>query len=197
MKFSLILLLSIFSTFAHASVDPVDLLVLTTPASHTVTVRTTAGVNSPTKVQIVDNLGRVLHTANLDSGAYLNSRFQLEALPNGEYDVVLSDEMGRTVQPITVDRSGITVDPALAVRTYYPRVDLKEDVLTINYLNTNGKPVAIRLADRSGNELVSDRVDNAPTVQRAYNLENLPAGDYYVTVNAPNTPSYTTTLRLQ
>ncbi|WP_116127339.1 hypothetical protein [Lewinella sp. IMCC34183] len=197
MKFFLFTLLSVFSFSAFASIDPADLLVQADPMNHSVTLRTTTSVPAASTLQIVDDLGRVLHTARLDSGEYLNLRFQLSALPTGKYNVVLKDEIGETVQPLLVDRAGIIADPALASRTFYPRVDLKESMLTINYLNTDGKNVNIRISDKTGTQLISDKVANQPTIQKAYNLQNLPAGDYYVTVNRSDAPAYHTTLRLQ
>ena len=179
-----------------ASINPIDLVVQTDPTSHTLTLRTTLAVNLDTKIQLKDANGLVLHTTALRPGGYLNSRFSLAALPAGEYVVTVTDVQGQTVQPFTIDRKGITADPALASRTFYPRVDLKDKLLTINYLNTSGSSTRIRLADAQGKAILTDRLPENTTVQRAYSLENLPAGEYYVTVSSADVPSYTTSLRL-
>jgi hypothetical protein len=180
-----------------ASINPIDLIIQADPTSHTLTLRTTTDVDLATTVKIVDADGLVLHTTKLDSGDYLNTRFKLSALPAGTYSVEVSDVQGKTVQPITVGATGITADPALAVRTFYPRIDLDKKLLTINYLNTGGERVEVRLADDNGNEIITDRLPAATTVQRAYSLENLPAGAYYVTVSSPSTQRHTTSLRLE
>ncbi|PHK98492.1 hypothetical protein CGL56_08415 [Neolewinella marina] len=135
-----------------------------------------------------------MHKAELTAGSYLNTRFQLSALPVGEYKIVVTDALGKTIQPIVVNQTGIQADPALATRAFFPRVKLQEDLLTINYLNSQGSKVNISLSDQVGNELISDQLPAAKTVQRAYNLEKLPAGHYYVTVSAPEISAYTTRL---
>lgn len=194
MKTSLSLFLFFFSLSLFASVHPVDLVVQADPTSHTLVMRTAAPVEDQTTVQIVDAKGLILHTANLSAGDYLNTRFQLAALPRGEYRIILSDELGKTVQPLTIGAEGIQADPSLATRTFYPRVKLQEDMLTINYLNSRGGEVNISLSDGVGNELISDKLPETTTVQRAYDLARLPAGQYYVTVYAPDISAHTTRL---
>ena len=197
MKTCLSLFALFFSVTLSASINPSDLIVQADPTSKTITLRSLTPFQASSKLQILDAQDRLLHTAKLDSGSYLNSRFKLAALPAGEYEIVLSDDLGRTIQPLTVGTTGITADPALASRTFFPRVDLKEDMLTITYLNTEEKSVAIRLADKNGTAVVDDRVTTSPTVNRAYNLEQLPAGEYFVTVRVRKEPTYTTSLSLQ
>ncbi|MGB3799464.1 MAG: hypothetical protein WA952_06580 [Lewinella sp.] len=197
MKTSLSLFAFLLSVTLSASINPADLIIQADPTSKSIVLRSATEFSADSKLQILDLDGRVLHTAKLDSGSYLNSRFQLAALPAGQYEIVLSDELGRTVQPLTINHNGVEADPALASRTFYPRVNLKESMLTITYLNTASNKVAIRLADKNGTAVLNDRVETSPTVQRAYNLEQLPAGEYFVTVSVPQEPAYTTSLSLK
>lgn len=180
-----------------ASVNPIDLIVQADPTSRTLTVRMTTGVERPTTVRIVDRAGLVLHTTKLDSGEYLNTRFKLSALPIGTYDVEVSDRFGKTTQPLVIDAQGITADPGMATRTNFPHVKLKEKLLTVNYLNTSGRGVTIRIVDTKGNEVLEDRIKGTASVNKAYSLERLPAGDYSVTVNATDIPAHTTSLALK
>ena len=197
MKTCLSFLIVFLALPLFASINPEDLVVQTDPTTKTLTLRSVVRFESATKVQILDAAERVLHTANLESGTYLNTRFQLAALPVGYYEIVVADALGRTVQPMLIGEHGIEADPALASRNFFPRVNLKEDLLTINYLNREGSKVDIRLSDENGNAVLEDRLDAATTVQRAYNLEKLPAGEYFVTVRTQRQPNYTTSLRLE
>ncbi len=197
MKTCLSFLILFLSVSLSASINPTDLVVQADPTSKSLILRSLTEFDADSKLQIVDKAGRVLHTAKLDKGSYLNSRFQLSALPTGTYEIVLSDEYGRTVQPLTIGNKGIEADPALASRSFFPRVNLKEHLLTINYLNKTSERVAIRLADKDGTAVIDDRIDSSLTIQRAYNLEQLPAGNYYVTIRVPQEPAYTTSLALK
>jgi hypothetical protein len=195
---TLFLTLMLFATaVASASVNPIDLIIQADPTSHTLVLRTTTSVDAETKVQLVDRNGLTLHTTKLDSGEYLNSRFKLAALPAGTYDLVVTDRQGQTRQPLTVGTQGISADPALASRSFFPHVRLEERLLTVNYLNAGGKQVRIRLTDAEGHDLISDRLPGEPSLHRAYSLEELPAGEYYVTVSGASLPSHTTSVRLR
>ena len=197
MKNLLIALLLLSLTTASASVNPLDLIVQADPTNHTLILRTTTSVDEDTEVRIYDRDGLVLYTTRVDSGGYLNRRLQLAALPQGDYTVESKDSRGKTVQPLHIGQEGILADPALAIRTFFPRVNLEQKLLTINYLNTGGRDVSIQLKDVNGQDVISDRLPATTSVQRAYSLENLPAGDYFVTVSSPRTPNYTTSLRLE
>ncbi|MCP9237120.1 hypothetical protein [Lewinella sp. JB7] len=192
----LTLLLVTAAAVLPASVKPADLIVQADPASRTLTLRTTSGMDVPTTLKIIDENGLVLHTSQLDSGAYLSKRFQLDALPAGKYSVVLTDVVSTTSQPIVIDHQGVFADPALATRTYYPHVELKDDLLTVNYLNHTGRSVYIRLYDQYGQEVIADRRPGTAVVQRAYNLENLPTGEYFVMISSGDIKSHTTSLLL-
>lgn len=196
MKSALITLLFFLTLQLTASVNPIDLVILDDPTSRTLILRTTTEVEQQTKIRLSDADGLTLYTTRLDSGDYLNVRLKLAALPAGTYTLDVSDEQGRTVQPIDITGQGVIADPALATRTFFPRVDLRDKLLTINYLNPAGKQVDIRLEDRQGNKVIFDRLPGENTVQRAYSLKNLPSGDYFVTVSTTGTPTYTTSLQL-
>ncbi|MBB4077404.1 hypothetical protein GGR28_000005 [Lewinella aquimaris] len=179
-----------------ASVNPSDLIVRADPASHTLILRTTTGIETPTTLKIVDAGGLVLHSSKLEAGDYLSQRFNLDALPTGAYSVVISDVLSSTVQPIVITAEGVHADAALATRTFFPQVNLKDKLLTVNYLNATGHSVSIRLSDGFGNEVIADRLPGTTSVQRAYSLENLPAGEYFVTVNSADVKNHTTSISL-
>jgi hypothetical protein len=197
MKTLILSILLFAAAVSSASVNPIDLIIQADPTSHTLTLRTTTHVEADTKVQIVDAYGLTLHTTRLDSGEYLNKRFKLAALPVGTYDVVVRDEQGETRQPLLIGPNGIEADPALATRSFYPQVRLDQKLLTINYLNTAGSRVNVRLTDAAGNNIISDRLPGEPSLHRAYSLEQLPAGDYYVTVSGGNQLTHTTSVRIR
>lgn len=183
---------------ATVSIDPIDLIIKTDPTSQTVIVRTTTAVSMVTRVELIDARNNVLHDTDLDSGEYLNVRFHLSAVAIGEYTLVVSDRRGQTRQPVTVSQRGVYANTDKAIREFYPRIQLSEDkLLTVNYLNTAGKKVAIRLNDANGHDVLTERVRTNEPVQRAYQLDKLPHGEYLVTVSSPATKSYTTSISLE
>jgi len=196
MKTLLLLLSLLVATTAEASILPIDLIVQADPTSHTLILRSTAEVPRTTTVKIVDSRELELYTAHLDAGDYLSARLRLAALSPGTYAVVISDLRGKTVQPLVTHHRGVTADTDLAVRSVYPRVDLDDRLLTVNYRLAKTEAISISLADDSGTEVLFDELPATAAVQRAYNLKNLPSGNYHVTVATDEGPAYTSSLRL-
>ena len=197
MKTFLTSLLVLTVAALSASINPSDLSVAVGSDGTTLIITSTVVVKMNSKVRITDVNGLTLHTAEHKSGSAINTRLQLSALPKGTYSLSFTDAAGNIVQPICLTERGIVVDQTLAVQTYYPHVDLDDKLLTINYLNIPGKRVEISLSDDKGNEFVTDRLAASTTVQRAYSLENLPQGNYYVTVTSPGVRNHITSLRLE
>ncbi|NJB85841.1 hypothetical protein GGR26_001586 [Lewinella marina] len=195
MKTALSLLFFItFHLSLFASGNPIELLVQVDPSGRALILQTAAPVKHAATIRIVDADGRILHTSQLTVGGRLNRKFNLAALPPGEYRVTARDAVAESVHPVTISSQDIVADPALATRNYLPRVILKEDLLTVNYLNPEGGKVKIRLADQVGNELMREQLAGHSTIHRAYNLERLPAGAYHVSVYATDLPVYSTRL---
>lgn len=189
-------LLILTATMLSASINPSDLKISTDANGHLLTIQSDVALKLPSKLRVIDMNGVLLHSSNLTAGSALNTRLQLRALPTGDYRIEFTDAEGTTVQPLSIDREGIEVNVAMASRSYFPRVDLTEKLLTINYLNIAGNRVDVRLSDGLGNEVITDRLPASTTVQRSYSLENLPQGEYFVTVSSPGSRSHVTSLQL-
>lgn len=196
MKTFLTTLLILTATVLPASINPSDLKITTDSRGHLLTIQSDVSLSLPSELRVLDDNGVLLHNSKLVAGAKLNTRLQLRALPSGDYRIEFTDAEGTTVQPLKIDRQGIEADVALATRSYFPRVDLNDKLLTINYLNVAGDRVDVRLSDNYGNEVIEDRLPASTTVQRSYSLENLPEGEYYVTVSSPGARSHITKLLL-
>lgn len=193
-----VLLLLLFSLGnVRASIDPLDIVVLTDVSSKTFVLRTTLAVNEETTLDILDQKETSLYQITLSKGQYLNKRYPLATLPAGQYTLVFTDSRGRTTQPIVANGNGVTRDLKQAQRIYFPRVDLSADrLLVVNYANESSRRVSIALVGQDGATVFTDQVKTDGPVKRAYQLDKLAPGDYYVTVDAYNVKKHVTAIQL-
>jgi hypothetical protein len=185
-------------TVAFASVDPIDLIITADRTNKTVVLRTTTEVEHPTSVQIIDGRGVILYRGSLAVGDFLNKRFELATLPQGKYKLIVEDTVGRTVQPIEITEDIVIAEPKQAKRHFFPAIRLRDaNLLTINYLNPSGKQVAITVMDDEGNEVFADRIKGEASVQKMYDLKQLPAANYFVTLTSTEIKNYTQAIALK
>ncbi|MTB50759.1 hypothetical protein [Lewinella sp. W8] len=183
---------------ASASVNPIDLIIMADRTSKTVILRTTTDVEHPTRIEIIDARGATLYVDNLATGDFLNKRFELSTLPQGKYQLVVEDTVGRTVQPIEITNDVVVANPREATRHFFPSIRLKDaNLLTINYLNPSGKQVAISVKDDEGNEVFADRIKGVNSVQKMYDLQQLPAAKYTVTLTSRDVKNYVQAIALK
>lgn len=185
-------------TVAFASVAPIDLIITADQTNKTVVLRTTTEVEHPTHVTIQDAEGVILYEDNLAVGDFLNKRFELHKLPRGNYKLLVEDTVGRTVQPFEITRQEVIANPREATRHFFPAIRLKNaNLLTINYLNPSKKQVAITVKDAQGNEVFAERIKGESSVQKMYDLQQLPAAKYFVTLNSREFKNYTQAIALK
>lgn len=192
-----ILLVAFASTTVLASIDPQDITVQRDPTSQTLIVRTTIALDRAAAFTLTDADGRTIYTDSVGAGQFVNKRFPLNAFPQRDYELTISDRRGATTQPFRPHAQGGVTDRSQAQRLAYPRIDLRDErTLVVDYRNQSGKRVSIRLADQAGNTVFSDKVEGT-AVQRSYRLTNLDRGDYQVTVNGRDLKDYTTAIALR
>lgn len=179
-----LLLLATNSVGLFASVNPYDIIVRVDVSSETFVIRATVPMTAETKIDLLNENGIGLYNGTIAADHYLNKRFPLASLSDGKYQLVLSDSYGRTVQPLVVRKGLIEQDVSLAEHLLYPRVDLREErLMVVNYTNKAGSRMNISLADDSGQTVFEDQV-KGEVIKRAYQLDKLEAGAYYVTFSS-------------
>ncbi|MEL7159786.1 MAG: hypothetical protein AAFN92_03435 [Bacteroidota bacterium] len=190
-------LTALFATAtAMASIDPYDLIVRADVTNGSFVVRTTTTVPATATIEILTAAGTTVYNGTLPAGHYLNKRFPLASLQLGTYKLVFTDSLGQTVQPLLVTKKNIRQDPTKARRQLFPRVKLQDDrLLVVRYRSNTDHRVNIEVANRAGQTVFADRVDG-PAIKRAYQLDKLAAGDYYVTVSSRNVKRHTTAIAL-
>lgn len=181
-----------------ASVDPYDIIVVEDETNETVLFRSTIAFSHATTVTLESLLIGTIYSIDVATDGFLNSRIRKEGIPTGAYELVITDERGRTVIPFNLNnRSGLRCNYAEARNILYPTVNLKDErVLVVKYANESGKRVNLRLTNADGQEVFAVKLEGE-TIRRAYQLDQLEAGEYTVTVSSRHVKNYTAAIALQ
>lgn len=166
-----------------ASIDPLDVVIMSDPTSNTVIVRSAVPVSRPTTLELFDQRGNTLYNTKITEGDFFSKRFQAEYLPTGKYVLILTDERSRTTLPFQSNQGLVAFSPLDGLRTVFPRVDLQENrTLVVNYPAVSGQTLVVKLSGLDGNIVFTDSVSPESTIRKAYQLDNLSAGDYTLSV---------------
>lgn len=180
-----------------ASIDPYDLVVLEDQTNNTIVFRTTIPVNESTEMAILDLHGQYAFRQQLSAKEFLNKRFSRSGIPNGRYTLLFQDSNGKTEIPFEVTSNEVFADIVGATQVAFPLVQLRQArILVVNYQNESGKRVDVRLTNAQGREVFSEKVEG-PTIRRAYQLDQLAAGEYTVTVSSRTFKNYTAAIALE
>lgn len=183
---------------ALASVNPLDLTAQRDVTSGTLVIRSSIGLEYAASFEVFDDIGNVLYSDSVIAGDFINKRFPAAAFVRNTYNLVITDERGRTTQPLRMNNRGNILDPADAEVLFFPRVDLREErMLVIGYTNKGGRRVNISIADVNGEVVFSDVVNGKEEVQRAYRLDQLADGDYQLIVSARDVKNHATAFALR
>lgn len=193
---NIILTLLLLTSGLAASVDPYDIVVVEDETSATILFRSTIPMEHDSELTLVTFNNEVIYQQTISAGTFLNRRIRKEGIPSGSYQLIITDERGSTSIPMTIDRSGMICDITRAKRVFYPNVNLTDKrLLVVNYKNESGKRVNVRLTDAEGHEIFADRLEGE-SIRRSYQLDQLEAGKYTVTVSSRNVKNYTAAIAL-
>ena len=178
----LLLVLSV-SASCLASIDPIDVVMLTDPTSNTSVIRSTTPVSQATHLALADQWGTEIHNAEVAAGDFFSLRFAAGTLPKGSYVLLISDTRGRTRLPFEYHLSFITYDPNEGTRTVYPRFTLRDDrQLIVSYSANSESDLRVVLTDANGDAVFQDEHGQAARARKAFQLNQLSAGVYTLTV---------------
>lgn len=191
-----LLLLVTNSIGLSASVNPYDLIVRVDVSSGTFVIRASTPMVADTKIDLMNDNGIGLYNGTIAANHYLNKRFPLASLADGKYQLILTDSIGKTVQPLVVSKGQVIQDLALAKRQLFPRINLREErLLVVNYTNIEGSRMNISLTDDAGKTIFEDQA-KGEVIKRAYQLDKLEAGAYYVTFSSKTVRKHTVAFAL-
>lgn len=118
----------------------------------------------------------------------------LNELSDGKYKLVVSTGLRETEQPISITRTGLSLNINDRKLFFAPVVRTAGQLLDVSLLNNQLTTLKLRIEDAEGVLVYEDEVRNVVKVEKRYNLSKLPAGEYTVVLNVGD-KAYVKTIR--
>lgn len=169
----------------HASLD-------VSPISGTKKIAITLSeLNSPTKIELLDQQGIILTSTKVKSINY-QSIFDLTILPEGKYFLSIQLGTKEWVQPLQLEADKVNIDKK-AIREYFsPVFHSNGNKLDLILLNQFLSPVEIHILNENGQAVFNEKLGSVLRVEKRFDLSTLEAGTYTMVVNAHDRNYYHT-----
>jgi len=154
---------------------------------------TLSELNSPTKIELLDQQGIILTSTKVKSINY-QSIFDLTVLPEGKYFLSIQLGTKEWVQPIKLEADKVNIDKK-AIREYFsPVFHSSGNKLDLLLLNQFLSPVEIHILNENGQAVFNEKLGSVLRVEKRFDFSTLEAGTYTMVVNA-NDRNYYHTIR--
>lgn len=138
---------------------------------------------SKTQVQLRDENGLILHQMVSDNNEKVAKRFDLNALPAGNYAIEIENETSFSTTPVKVTALEATVNSADQVVIVKPVVRQNGDVLDVIMPSEDTTAVSVIIYDSNLNPVYRETVAGTTELRR-YDLSKLGKGAYRVKMSA-------------
>lgn len=185
MKFIIFIftLLALPFSVQAATGTPTDLILVATGPNEMV-LKMESPLRSNLTLQIVDEYGKVLYSDALMANEVVAKQFKLDQLTNGQYDLVMTDELFETTYSFEVATHRITINTTDVLHVPLPVVTIQENLVRLNFMNEKKVTVKVSIFDQEGRTVYTDRIAGQQLVSRSYNLSELKESDYRMVVTA-------------
>lgn len=150
-------------------------------------------LRTPTTIRLESALEGVLLEEEITNAEYARV-LNLNELSTGNYKLVVSTGVRETEQPISITRTGLSLNIGDRKEFFAPVVRMNGSLLDVSLLNSNLTNLKLRIEDAEGILVYEDEARNVVKVEKRYNLSKLPVGEYTVVLNVGD-KSYVKTIR--
>ena len=150
-------------------------------------------LKTPTTIRLESALEGVLLEEEITNAEYARI-LNLNELSAGNYKLVVNTGVRETEQPISITRTGLSLNINDRKLFFAPVVRMNGSLLDVSLLNSNLTNLKLRIEDAEGVLVYEDETRNVVKVEKRYNLSKLPVGEYTVVLNVGD-KSYVKTIR--
>jgi hypothetical protein len=143
--------------------------------------------NHMVAIDITNPEGEILHRESVSLDEASIRLYDFTNLEDGVYTFYSSDEYSTTTKKIHVMGSGVEI--LRKEVEYKPVFHIREKKLTVSYLNQELDDVEFTIEGKNLN-YCEDKMGNAISIQKQFDISRLPRGDYYALVKVGNKQYY-------
>lgn len=138
---------------------------------------------------IIDKEGVVLLEERIQAGSF-SRVYNVENLPNGEYDLVLRTPIREMAQPFTISGQRVKASTGQVTESFLPVVNVGEGYVDISLLTLGATPLAISFLNHEGDTVFEDKVRSSQKFERRYRTEQLANGHYTIKIETAEKAFY-------
>jgi hypothetical protein len=135
-------------------------------------------------IKIVNNDETILMTETVKNVKDFGKKYNVKALENGKYRLIVTKKTIRTEQPFTVHNGVVSMSQAEQKEKFLPTVNFHDDKLDVNVLLGNYSNIIVTLYDENGKEVMSEKHYVQLQLNQRYNVSKLTKGTYIASVKA-------------
>jgi hypothetical protein len=150
-------------------------------------------LRTPTTIRLESALEGVLLEEEITNTEYARV-LNLNELSTGDYKLVVNTGVRETEQPLSITRTGLSLNINDRKLFFAPVVRSTGQLLDVSLLNNQLTTLKLKIEDAEGLLVFEDEVRNVVKVEKRYNLSKLPVGEYTVVLNVGD-KSYVKTIR--
>lgn len=117
--------------------------------------------------------------------------FDLEALPNGKYAILLETETNEIIQPFRIEKGRVKLKEREREIRYVPIVAKTGAYISVSWLNDEMSNLRVEIEDAKGAVVLEEKLEGVLKVARRYDVSRLGSGNYLVKVRTKAKTYYT------
>lgn len=191
--------LSIFSFTLNAenvernfTVEGTNINITAIENAKTVVVTLNNTATGEMSVVLEDASGNNLTTDKVKSSAHFAKRYNLSQLEAGNYRLVVTKNAIKTIQPFELTNKNVVLNELDRKEKFLPTVSLKNGKLDVNVLLGNYSNINVKVSNNEGTPIFSDKNYVVFTLNKRYDMTQLPSGTYIVEVLAGDATEFFT-----
>jgi len=140
-------------------------------------------------LSIKDKSGFMLYNSTIATTGVYNNKFDLTALPDGEYSFEHEKGYEIKIMPFKVSEGQVTFNAANERSVFKPVVNLKNNNVYLTKLNLEQEKVTVSIyystTNKSEDNLIhSENISGETNIERVYSLSEKQVGNYKVIISA-------------
>ncbi len=148
-------------------------------------------VRGKATVSLLDRNDVRLYAQTWQNQSSIGKIFDLEALPNGKYVLLLETETNEIIQPFRIERGRVQLKERERKIRYVPIVAKTGAYISVSWLNDKMSNVEVEIEDSTGSLVLGEKLKGVLKVARRYDISRLKTGVYLVKVKTKTKTYYT------
>ena len=138
--------------------------------------------NQTHTIQIKDQNDFVFLDEKVEGASNFGKMYNLENLPKGKYFLVIENDEKIITQLIWANERFLSIEAKNQLEVLKPTIEVAATYLDINMLYFQKDKIAILLKDAAGNVLYNDQFKTFGSLNKRFNINNLPKGNYQIAI---------------